>query len=141
MRSLPPRTILPHMPRLAAMVTHHLPSLTRTLGLQTLCSTPTCALACVTRLRSTRCWCGTLVTPQIPLGKSFHTNNHLHHESTNKIHKCPRVMNLTKFGQSLPYSGNSTQNTTCAILIHHSHWAHLSIKYFQYYPTIFLFTI
>ena len=82
-----------------------------------------------------------IVTPQIPLGKSLHTNNHLHHESTNKIHKCPRVINLTKFGQSLPYSGNSTQNTTCAIIIHHSHWAHLSIKYFQYYPKIFLFTV
>ena len=27
------------------------------------------------------------VTPQIPLGTSLHTNNHLHHESTNKIHK------------------------------------------------------
>ena len=27
------------------------------------------------------------VTPQIPLGRSLHTNNHLHHESTNKIHK------------------------------------------------------
>ena len=81
------------------------------------------------------------VTPQIPLGKSLHINNHLHHESTNKIHKCPRVINLTKFGQSLPYSGNSTQNTTCAIIIHHSHWAHLSIKYFQYYPKIFLFTV
>ena len=27
------------------------------------------------------------VTPQIPLGMSLHTNNHLHHESTNKIHK------------------------------------------------------
>ena len=27
------------------------------------------------------------VTPQIRLGTSLHTNNHLHHESTNKIHK------------------------------------------------------
>ena len=27
------------------------------------------------------------VTPQIPPGTSLHTNNHLHHESTNKIHK------------------------------------------------------
>ena len=27
------------------------------------------------------------VTPQIPLGKPLHTNNHLHHESTNEIHK------------------------------------------------------
>ena len=29
----------------------------------------------------------TTVTTQIPLGTSLQTNNHLHHESTNKIHK------------------------------------------------------
>ena len=28
-----------------------------------------------------------VVTPQIPLRTSLHTNNHLPHESTNKIHK------------------------------------------------------
>ena len=69
MRPLPPRTISPHMPKLAAMVTHHLPSLTRTLGLQILCLTLTYALALayVTRLRSTRCWCGTLELILVPL--------------------------------------------------------------------------
>ena len=41
MRPLPLRTISPHMPRLTTMVTRHLPSLTQTLGLQTLFSTET----------------------------------------------------------------------------------------------------
>ena len=62
MGPLPPRTISPHMPRLAVMVTHHLPSLTRTLSLQILWSTSTQALTLVyvARLRSTKCWCCTL---------------------------------------------------------------------------------
>ena len=69
MRSLPPRTISPHMPRLAAMVTCHLPNLTRTLSLQILWSTSTYALtlAYVASPRSTRCWCGTLRLILIPL--------------------------------------------------------------------------
>ena len=69
MRPLPPRKILPHMPKLAAMVTRHLPNLTRTLGLQTLCltSTYTLSLAYVTRLRSTKCWCDTLELILVPL--------------------------------------------------------------------------
>ena len=79
MRPLPPRTISPHMPRLAAMVTRHLPSLTRTLSLQILWSTSTYALtlAYVARLRSTRCWCGTLIlscdTPRLILIPLTHT--------------------------------------------------------------------
>ena len=79
MRSLPPRTISPHMPRLAAMVTRHLPSLTRTLSLQFLWSTLTYALILVyvARLRSTRCWCGTLIpscdTPRLILIPLTHT--------------------------------------------------------------------
>ena len=69
MRSLPPRTISPHMPRLEAMVTRHLPSLTRTLSLQILRSTLTYALilAYVARPRSTRYWCNTLRLILVPL--------------------------------------------------------------------------
>ena len=68
MRTLPPKTISSHMSNLAAMVTCHLPSLTRNLGLQTLCSTPTCdmVLAYVASLRSTRCLCGTLGLILVP---------------------------------------------------------------------------
>ena len=81
MRPLPPRTISPHMPRLAAMVTRPLPSLTRTLGLQTLCLTPTYALALayVTRLRSTRCWCGTLELILVPVTHTRGCRNKLCH--------------------------------------------------------------
>ena len=69
MRPLPPRTISSHMPRLEVMVTRHLPSMTRTLGLQILFSTSTCALALayVAHLRSTRCLCSTLGLILVPL--------------------------------------------------------------------------
>ena len=79
MRPLPPRTISPHMPRLAAMVTCHLPSLTRTPGMQILWSTSTYALALayVTRLRSTRCWCVTLELILVPLTHSRGWRNKL----------------------------------------------------------------
>ena len=67
MRPLPPRTISPHVPRLAAMVTCYLPCLTRTLGLQILWSTPTYALAPLAHLCYRRCLYNTLRLKLVPL--------------------------------------------------------------------------
>ena len=98
MRPLPPRTISPHMPRLAIMVTRHLPSLTGILGLQVLSSTSTstCALALayVARLQSTRCWCGTLGLILVPLTYTRVWKNKLHPLMSHSwlgLH-CPRIL-------------------------------------------------
>ena len=55
-----------------------------------LCNTCNELKICLIELNVT-CWnlgnCKSIVTPQIPPGTALHTNNHLHHESTNKIQK------------------------------------------------------